>query len=141
LNVNYANGPITAMLLQVDGGASTGTTAADDTSKANAIGASYNFGVAKLNLVNVVNKSAAGVKTADVTSLSATMPMGAYTLLAGYSKSKTGTGYTATAVNDTKIAAGVNYALSKRTTLGADVFKAEAANAGTGFVLRMAHTF
>ena len=66
-----------------------------------------------------------------------------HTLLAGYAKDKK-----AAANLDTKIAAGVNYALSKRTTLGADVFKSEAAavtgstgNAGTGFVIRARHTF
>jgi hypothetical protein len=62
--------------------------------------------------------------------------MGAYTLLAGYNKDNK-----AAANADTKTVLGANYALSKRTTLGADVFKAEAAGAGTGFVVRMRHTF
>ncbi len=141
LNLNYANGPISAMYLQVDGGASTGAATADDKSKATSVSASYDLGIAKLNLVNAVSKNNAGTKTADITAITATAPMGAYTLLAGYSKAKTGTGYTATSANDTKTALGVNYALSKRTTLGADVFKAEAAGAGTGFALRLGHTF
>jgi len=148
LSLNYANGPITAQYLKVDGGASTGTSAADDKSEQTSIGGSYDFGVAKLNLVNAVSKNNAGVKTANVTSVSAVVPMGAYSILAGYNKAKTGTGYTATAASDTKTVLGVNYAMSKRTTLGADVFKAEGlaavsgtGTAGTGFALRMAHSF
>ena len=149
LNLNYANGPISAMYLLVDGGASTGAATADDKSKAVSISASYDFGVAKLNVLNVVNKNNAGTKTADITGITATAPMGAYTLLAGYSQAKTGTGYTATAANNTKTSLGVNYALSKRTTLGADVFKAEGLTAvgtgtgtsGTGYVVRLGHTF
>ncbi len=63
--------------------------------------------------------------------------MGAVTLLAGYAKDKK-----AAADKDTKVSLGVNYALSKRSTLGADLFKADqGANTGTGLVVRMRHTF
>jgi predicted porin len=86
--------------------------------------------------VNSVAKSAAGATTADIMSIGATIPMGAYTILAGYNKDSK-----AAANADTKIAVGANYALSKRTTLGADLFKAEAAGAGTGFVIRARHNF
>jgi hypothetical protein len=175
LNISYVNGPLTLQFLDIKGtgnavgnriagqpidilaaGTATSTTnaaysIADVATSNQAIGGSYNFGVARLSLVNSVAKNAAGAKTADITSIGATVPMGAYTILAGYSKAKTGGSFTATAANDTKIAAGVNYALSKRTTLGADVFKAETAtavtgsgasgNAGTGFVVRVGHTF
>jgi hypothetical protein len=80
-------------------------------------------------------------------SIGATVPMGAYTILAGYSKAKhIGS---VTSANDNKMAVGVNYALSKRTTLGADLFKAEGlaaiapatGTASTGFVVRVGHTF
>jgi hypothetical protein len=153
LGINYAKGPLTAQYLNVQGGPSTGATTADDKSEGTSIGASYNFGVARIGLVNAVNKSGAGAKIADVTSVSATVPMGAYTILAGYNSNSVN--------KHSKTAIGVNYALSKRTTLGADVFKAEgiagvakavdtvAAStstatpgaAGTGFVIRVAHTF
>ena len=154
-NINYSKGPLTASFINIEGGASTGnltgaTAAArapSDTATSNqAIGASYNFGVARLSVVNSVAKAVGGAKSADIMSIGATIPMGAYTILAGYNKAKSlGT---VTAANDTKLAVGVNYALSKRTTLGADLFKAEGlaavagtGTAGTGFVVRVGHTF
>jgi hypothetical protein len=62
--------------------------------------------------------------------------MGAVTLLAGYAKNKS-----AAATADTKMGLGANYALSKRTTLGADLFKQDGVGAGTGFVTRIRHNF
>jgi hypothetical protein len=62
--------------------------------------------------------------------------MGAITVLAGYNKDSQ-----AAATADTKVSLGMNYALSKRTTLGADLFKAEKAGDGTGFVARVRHNF
>jgi predicted porin len=169
LSINYAKGPLALTFVDIKGSgntagnnplggpielSNTASTATqvrigDTATKNQGIGASYNFGFARLSVVNSVSKSAAGVTTADITSIGATVPMGAYTILAGYNKAKTGTGYTATAANDTKLAVGVNYALSKRTTLGADLFKAEGLAAvngatgtsGNGFVVRARHTF
>jgi predicted porin len=151
LNLNYAQGPVTLAYVQVKGGgnslaplptgAAIATTGDNINLKQDFIGARYNLGVATIGISNSKTE-VAGTTTADVTALTAVAPMGAYTLLAGYAKAKTGTGYTATALNDTRTAVGVNYALSKRTTLGADLFKAEAgANTGNGFVLRVGHTF
>jgi predicted porin len=137
--------------LNIKGGANAGASTAppaDDASKHTAIGGSYNFGVARLSLVNTVSKANTNpLANRDVMSVGLTVPMGAYTILAGYNKDSK-----AAANGDTKIAAGVNYALSKRTTIGADVFKADAqfvpgstttysSNVGTGFVLRVGHTF
>ena len=157
LNIAYANGPISAQFLQTENGVNTaGDVVARSVvdgavvaptglptagTKGTSIGASYNFGVAKLNLVNVVTKDASNVTAKDITAVTATAPMGAYTLLAAYAKDSKQVSAT-----DTKMALGVNYALSKRTTLGADVFKDEALKnttgaAGTGFVVRVAHTF
>jgi hypothetical protein len=62
--------------------------------------------------------------------------MGAYTILAGYTKDKK-----AAATADTRVALGANYALSKRTTLGADLFKQDQVGGSTGFVVRARHTF
>jgi hypothetical protein len=39
------------------------------------------------------------------------------------------------------LAIGANYALSKRTTLGADLFKQEQVCGSTGFVVRARHNF
>ena len=140
LSLNYANGPLTLQVLDRDGGANTTSTtsaAADDNSSARSIGGSYNFGVARVSLVNAVTKAATtGATSADITSVGVTVPMGAYTLLAGINKDSK-----KAAAEDTKTAVGVNYALSKRTTLGADLFKAEKAGDGSGFVIRARHTF
>jgi predicted porin len=146
LNLNYAKGPLAVGLVQVKGGgnslapnptaAAIGTTGNNVDLTQNFVGARYNLGFATLGVSNSKTELA-GVTSADVNTLSATAPMGAYTLLAGFAKDKT-----KAANADTRTAVGVNYALSKRTTLGADLFKAEAgANTGNGFVLRVGHTF
>jgi hypothetical protein len=62
--------------------------------------------------------------------------MGAFTLLGAYAKDKK-----AAASADTKIGGGVNYALSKRTTAGFDVFKQEGVGRDTGFAARVRHNF
>ena len=79
---------------------------------------------------------AAGTTTADITAFTASVPMGAYTLLASSAKNKK-----AATTADTKTAVGINYALSKRTTVGADMFKQDAVGSSTGFVARVRHNF
>lgn len=154
LNLGYTNGPLALQYLQSKNTANIAGTDAgaanilDGNGKGTSIGASYDLGVAKLAIFNAKTDkvttftgTAAGSFAAanvdrDITGLTATVPMGAVTLLAGYAKDKK-----AAATADTKIAFGANYALSKRTTLGADLFKSEAVGAGTGFVARVRHTF
>lgn len=160
-NVSYVNGPLTAQYLRTSGNnltltddsnigpsAAAQAAAADSKVSAQSLAASYDFGVAKVNLVNVRAKNeVTNVTTASITSVSGTVPLGgAYTLLAGYLKDSKETNKE----RDTKASVGINYAMSKRTTLGADLFKAEqgalagsgeTGNAGTGFALRMRHTF
>ncbi len=142
LNVSYAKGPLTAQFLQSKGSLNISSTDAgaanitDAKAQGTSIGASYNFGIANVSLFNAKTENAAGTVTADITGLGATIPMGAYTLLAGYSKDKK-----AAATADTRTALGVNYALSKRTTLGADVFKQDMVGGSNGFVVRARHTF
>jgi hypothetical protein len=139
LGVNYAKGPLALTVIDIKGSgnsATDGNAIADTATSQRAVAASYNFGFARLSVTNTVSKAVGGATSADVMSIGATVPMGAYTLLAGYNKNDK-----AAANADTKTAVGVNYALSKRTTLGADLFKAEAAGAGTGFVVRARHTF
>jgi len=146
LNLGYANGPVSLAYVQVKNGGNTlaaypsaaaiATTGNNVNLKQDFVGASYDLGVAKVGAFNSKTKLA-GATIGDQTGVTATAPMGAFTLLAGYVKDKK------KATNaDTRTAFGVNYALSKRTTLGADVFKAEAgANTGTGFTVRVGHTF
>jgi predicted porin len=146
-NANYTNGPLTIGYLNVDGAynvsvangalgaAAVATT--DDKYKAQSLGVAYKLGASTVRYVNAKIKGTGEAVTSDVKSINATVPLtGAYTLLAGYNKDSK-----AAATADTKVAVGVNYALSKRTTLGADLFKAEAVGAGTGYTLRMAHAF
>ena len=168
VNLTYAQGPLSLQFLQTENSGNAAANAtlaitngvADANGKGTSIGGSYNFGVATLSVWNA-KTTAATTNTAtatvaatahatalgganidrDVTAVGVTMPMGAYTLLAGYAKDKK-----QIAARDTRLAAGVSYALSKRTTVGADVFKDEnlwnaAGAAGTGFVLRVGHTF
>jgi predicted porin len=154
VNLSYAKGPLTVQYLQSKNTlnvAATDTGAAnilDGNGKGTSIGASYDFGVARLNVFNAKTDKvtaftgtpagtfAANNLDRDITGVTASMPMGAITLLAGYAKDKN-----QAAATDTKIAVGANYALSKRTTLGGDLFKSEAVGAGTGFVIRARHTF
>ena len=160
-HLSYANGPVTVQFLRASGLPSTSSTDAtalagtaasvvDLKSTQQSLAASYDFGVAKVIAMNVRVEDQDEVKRANHNNIAAVVPLGgAYTLLAGYTKASTGSTYTATSTSDTKAAVGVNYALSKRTTLGADVFKAEGqaaiapatGNAGTGFALRVRHTF
>jgi predicted porin len=168
VNLTYAKGPLSLQFLQTENSGNAAINAtlgipnavADANGKGTSIGGSYNFGVATLSVWNA-KTTAATTNTAtatvaatahaaalgganidrDVTAVGVTMPMGAYTLLAGYAKDKK-----QIAARDTRLAAGVSYALSKRTTIGADVFKDEnlwdaKGAAGTGFVLRVGHTF
>ena len=137
MNIVYSKGPIMAQFLQTNAGSGQNSLAANDVkAQGTSIGASYNFGVARLSIVNAKTEGATGTVTADSTGLGLTVPMGATTLLAGYSKNSK-----AAANADTKVALGANYALSKRTTIGADVFKNEAVGAGNGFTIRARHTF
>jgi hypothetical protein len=140
LSLNYAKGPLTAQFLQSKGSvnvsSSDSATITDVAGKGTSIGASYNLGVANVSVFNAKTENSSGVTTVDLTGVGATIPMGAYTILAGYSKDKK-----AAATADTRTALGVNYALSKRTTLGADVFKQEQVGGSTGFVIRARHTF
>jgi len=92
--------------------------------------------VARLIYSMVTAKDAAKAKTKDIQYVAASVPMGAAAIWAAYSKDDK-----AAATADTSWALGVNYALSKRTSVGADVFEREAVGSGTGFALRARHTF
>jgi hypothetical protein len=137
LNIGYAAGPLALSYVMADSSVASGATAMTSTAgEQTSIAAGYTLGFGRITVVNTTTDNAAGVTTSDVTSLGLSVPMGAITVLAGYNKDSK-----AAATADTKVSLGMNYALSKRTTLGADLFKAEKAGDGTGFVARVRHTF
>jgi len=137
LNIGYAAGPLALSFVRAENSAAAGATAMTSTkAEQQSIAVGYTLGFGRITLVNTTTDNAAGVTTSDVTSLGLSVPMGATTILAGYNKDSK-----AAATADTKLSLGMNYALSKRTTLGADLFKAEAVGAGTGFVARVRHNF
>ena len=145
-NANFVHGPVALQVLRSENGANT---AADNVATVTAptglsakggsgtgYAASYDFGVAKVSAFNSVTKSATAT-TADILGVGVSVPMNKeVTLLGGWSKNKSLAGDL-----DNKLALGVNYALSKRTSLGADVFKQDAVGGNTGWVTRVRHTF
>ena len=142
MSLNYAQGPLSAQFLQskgsvnIAGDVAGAASITDAKAQGTSMGASYNFGFARLSAFNAKTENAAGTTTADITAFTASVPMGAYTLLASTAKNKK-----AATTADTKTAVGINYALSKRTTLGADMFKQDAVGSSTGFVARVRHNF
>jgi hypothetical protein len=115
--VNYANGPLAASVVS-EKVALNGT-------KYTGVGASYNLGFAKLMFIAANDKSAAGVKTKDGQSISATVPFGAFTGKIGFMNDKL-------VANQDKTSIGVDYALSKRTTLEANTYKTKNETTVTG---------
>jgi len=158
LNLTYAAGPIAAQYIMAKNSANVAANAAPISTVAGTapafavstytsaitdveaeevgIAASYDLVFAKIGVATATTENAAGTKTRDLMMVTATVPMGAFTILAGYAKDDA-----AAATADTKWSLGANYALSKRTTLGADVFDSETATGSTGFVIRARHTF
>jgi hypothetical protein len=121
--VTYANGPIAATVVSEK--VSSGT-------KYTAIGASYDLGMAKVMLISANDKNTAGTKTTDGLSFSVTAPLGPVLLKAGFKDDKLGTA--------DKTAFGVDYALSKRTTLEANAYKTKG-DAKQSFWLGARHAF
>ena len=134
LNVNYAKGPLTATFIDIKNAA--GDTAVVAKTGNRALGVAYNFGFANVSLVNSTADAATGAQNANFTSIGATIPMGAYSILAGHTKNSKA----AAGAASTKTAIGVNYALSKRTIIGADLYKVDT-HASNGFVARVRHAF
>ncbi len=133
--VTYANGPIAAAYVNEtvygratslpSGESFTNTAAAialgnaliNEGAKISSFAVSYDLGVAKLFLNNGTQKNATtNVTFAKGTSVSATVPFGAVTAKVGMLNDQT-------ALNRDKTSFGVDYALSKRTTMSADFFK------------------
>jgi hypothetical protein len=137
LNIGYTAGPLALSFVRAENSGASGATAMTSTkAEQQSIAVGYTLGFGRITLVNTTTDNAAGVTTSDVTSLGLSVPMGATTILAGYNKDSK-----AAATADTKLSLGMNYALSKRTTLGADLFKQDAVGGSTGFVARVRHNF
>lgn len=128
--LNYANGPIAASYVSEE------VVTADATSSAKkyaGLGASYDLGVAKVMFISAKEKTAAGAVVTNGQSFGVSAPVGAFVLKAAMKDDKM------TANND-KTSFGVDYALSKRTILGADFYKAKA-DTESSYWLGVRHSF
>jgi len=139
LNLDYSSGPISAQILRSQGSLAAGTgngTTGGTKAEELAIGVSYNLGFARLIYSAITAKNALDVKTKDIQYVAASIPMGAAAIWAAYSRDDK-----AAKTADTSWSLGINYALSKRTSVGADIFEREVVGGTTGFALRARHTF
>jgi len=140
LNLDYSSGPLSAQILRSQGSAASGTSGNGTTggTKAEelALSASYNLGFARLIYSSITGKNASDVKVRDTQYVAASIPMGAAAIWAAYSRDDK-----AAKTADTSWSLGINYALSKRTSVGADMFEREVVGGTTGFALRARHTF
>lgn len=133
LDLSYSAGPLNAQYLRAEGSVATGLAAGTDREET-AISVSYNAGFATL-IAAKIDQSVAGVDTRDTMYLAASVPVGPAAIWAAWSKNDIGS------ANNKAYAVGVNYPLSKRTSVGADFFDKETAGGSTGFALRARHTF
>jgi hypothetical protein len=125
--LTYANGPVSVAYVSekvvglAPAALATSPTAAATAAVVNGVkissfGASYDLGVAKLMLISGNQKDAVnGTELAKGTSVSASIPFGAFTGKVGYLNDQLST--------KDKTSVGVDYALSKRTTLEANTYK------------------
>lgn len=129
--LSYAAGPI-----MVGGGTEQNRTG----DRVTALLGTYDFGVAKVGAgYGVVNPIAAGAADIKNYNLMVTVPMGAATIKAGYGRSKADG---AAAATDKKLGIGVDYALSKRTTLYTSFGRNGAlATNKSGYDVGIRHTF
>jgi len=141
LNLDYSSGPISAQILKTQGSLAAGTGTRNGLTGGTkeedlAIAVSYNFGFARLIYSSITGKNASDIKVKDIQYVAASIPMGAAAIWAAYSRDDN-----AVKSADTSWALGINYALSKRTSVGADIFEREVVGGTTGFALRARHTF
>jgi len=125
MNAEYAMGPVSVAVSSQKAAAVAGVTAV----KAQNINASYDLGVAKIMVQNGKSTSALAVDTTN-TTVGARVPMGAMTFKVS---ARSGDAANQTAV-------GVDYALSKRTGLYADMMN-ETAAVNSAFRLGIKHSF
>jgi hypothetical protein len=131
--VNYANGPLAAMIDMT----SYGTAAAASADQRTRAGVSYDLGMARVGLGMESNNNGAAAD-ADKTLFSVSVPMGAITLGGVYATTKTDGAGTAKGYD-----LSAQYALSKRTyvALQTQSIKAAGANAATATRVQLAHSF
>jgi GBP family porin len=115
--VGYNQGPVSLGLgyLTSKCKAATGCTPAQDDNKVLGLGGGYNFGVAKLSAIYTSQKNGKNVRgnDANVVSVMAQVPLGAWTLAAGY---QTLNDKSRLDQNIKQVNLGAMYSLSKRTT-------------------------
>ena len=135
IKANYAQGPLSVQVARTTGTKDAANAAKVETT---ALAASYNMGVAIVYANNFSTKTN-GATTAKGNSFSVAAPMGAVTLRAGVMNNS---------VNNNlldRTAVGVDYALSKRTTLIAETATDKTAVTGVGkrtnYFVGVAHTF
>jgi predicted porin len=113
-NVAYASGPI-----YVGAAMDTAKTIGGVKAAGTVVGASYNFGFAKVMLNVGSTKTTLGAASTkfDQVNLGATLPMGALTLLASVGTNKLSMAGTTVTSKGTDFVVGANYAMSPRTSL------------------------
>jgi len=141
IKLTYANGPLSlGYIKQVSAAVATTdlTTGVEHTT----VGGTYDFGVAKLFAHYYTNTTTAGVQDDTGNSISIAVPMGAATFKAGRVDRKP-VAASATIMDRTSV--GVDYALSKRSTVIANVSSNKDHSAtvlkSTNYFLGMSHTF
>ncbi len=100
------------------------------------VGASYNFGVAKVMAIYADEQTAAGANVINGYSISATVPMDAFTFKVGFRDTESGAANTDTS----KTSFGVDYALSKRTVAEANTYKVKG-DAKQSYFVGVRHSF
>jgi predicted porin len=134
-SIKYAAGPVMVTYAhQEEKKAQTSLATSQVTNKYDLIGGTYDFGVAKLNAAYQQTKANA-TKDKEY-NVGVTVPMGAFGLSAGYSKSKSTNG--ATELNSDGFTLAGTYNLSKRTSMYAAYYNADVA---TGAVAKTETTF
>jgi len=137
IDLNYSAGPITAQYMNVSGSAGSGASAMTGTKSTDQlIGLKYDAKVVAVSFVNTQKENAAGTKTHNINYLAADIPMGKFNIAAAYATDSKGAD-----TGDTAWVLGVNYPLSKRTLLAADIFEKETNGGSTGFAIRARHLF
>ena len=114
LLATYAAGPVSVTALTEK--VSSGT-------RGSGFGASYDAGIAKVNVIWARDKDSAGVRVRDGFSVSGSVPMGATTLKLGFRNMGTGTSNAESPALGDKTSFGIDYALSKRTIAEANIYK------------------
>lgn len=107
MNLGYANGPV-AVVLAYQNDKASGATA----EKTLALGGSYDFGVAKLNLGYGRADNVIGTNNGRLVSVGVTVPVDAFTFVGQYAQGKVSN----IAGSSKSFALEGRYALSKRTT-------------------------